>query len=55
MFYDVLGLELEAAESEAKLQLSTARILTDVLAQWIRRSSSLLSPPPPANTIAALF
>lgn len=52
MFYDVLGLELEAAESEAKLQLSTARILTDVLAQWIRRS--LLSPPP-ANAIAALF
>lgn len=42
---------------EAKLQLSTARILTDVLAQWIRRSSSAFLPPPPplANTVAALF
>lgn len=43
---------------EAKLQLSTARILTDVLAQWIRRSSSAFlppPPPPPANTVAALF
>lgn len=37
---------------EAKLQLSTGRILTDVLAQWIRHS--FLSPPP-ANTVAALF
>lgn len=30
---------------EAKLQLSTGQILTDVLAQWIRRWSSLLPLP----------
>lgn len=53
-FMTCSGPEPEAAESEAKLQLSTGQILTDVLAHCIRYSSSLLPLPPATHTTSVV-